>query len=181
MNCTGKSRYLCAPNRDLTNLIEFCTDRPRSLFKQGKYQLFFMISPKSFWYVYPFFPSLVKAVSLPYKLLFLTLMYSWFWFNFARQMQCLKFSLWVHLSVRVKRIVLINICLLSFVVVSVIIHILLQNQKINLNQNWHKTSLGKGNFTIMWMKRSTLFQGEKIATLCQNPRKNCIQCWHKAF
>ena len=33
LNCTG--RYLCAPNKDLTNLIEFCTDRQRSLFLQG--------------------------------------------------------------------------------------------------------------------------------------------------
>ena len=33
INCTG--RYLCAPNKELTNLIEFCTDRPRSLFLQG--------------------------------------------------------------------------------------------------------------------------------------------------
>ena len=33
INCTG--RYLCAPNKELTNMIEFCTDRPRSLFLQG--------------------------------------------------------------------------------------------------------------------------------------------------
>nr|XP_022300702.1 uncharacterized protein LOC111108910 [Crassostrea virginica] len=33
MNCSG--RYLCAPNRDLTNLIEFCTDRRRSLYSAG--------------------------------------------------------------------------------------------------------------------------------------------------
>lgn len=33
MNCTG--RYLCAPNKDLTSLIEFCTDRPKSLYLQG--------------------------------------------------------------------------------------------------------------------------------------------------
>ena len=33
MNCSG--RYLCAPNKDLTNLIEFCTDRRRALFLAG--------------------------------------------------------------------------------------------------------------------------------------------------
>nr|XP_022297396.1 uncharacterized protein LOC111106843 isoform X2 [Crassostrea virginica] len=35
INCTSTGRYLCAPNTDLTHLIEFCTDRPRSLFLQG--------------------------------------------------------------------------------------------------------------------------------------------------
>lgn len=34
-NCTGNSRYLCAPDKYLSNLIEFCTDRPVSLFKNG--------------------------------------------------------------------------------------------------------------------------------------------------
>nr|XP_022297619.1 immune-associated nucleotide-binding protein 8-like isoform X2 [Crassostrea virginica] len=31
-NCPGESRYLCAPDKNLTNLIEFCTDRPPSLY-----------------------------------------------------------------------------------------------------------------------------------------------------
>lgn len=35
MNCTGHSRYLCAPDKYLSNLIEFCTDTRRSLFKEG--------------------------------------------------------------------------------------------------------------------------------------------------
>lgn len=34
-NCTENSRYLCAPDKYLSNLIEFCTDRPVSLFKNG--------------------------------------------------------------------------------------------------------------------------------------------------
>lgn len=34
-NCTGSSRYLCAPNKYLSSLIEFCTDRHRSLYGQG--------------------------------------------------------------------------------------------------------------------------------------------------
>ncbi|XP_048741997.2 ankyrin-1-like isoform X3 [Ostrea edulis] len=29
MNCSGTSRYLCAPDNALSNLIEFCTDHPR--------------------------------------------------------------------------------------------------------------------------------------------------------
>nr|XP_022297443.1 uncharacterized protein LOC111106871 isoform X2 [Crassostrea virginica] len=33
MNCTG--RYLCAPNKDLTNLIEFCTDQNPALYGKG--------------------------------------------------------------------------------------------------------------------------------------------------
>lgn len=33
--CSGKSRYLCAPDKYLSNLIEFCTDRKLSLFKNG--------------------------------------------------------------------------------------------------------------------------------------------------
>lgn len=31
-NCTGISRYLCAPDKNLTNPIEFCTDVPKSLY-----------------------------------------------------------------------------------------------------------------------------------------------------
>lgn len=34
-NCTGDTRYLCAPDKDLTSLIEFCMDRPRALYDKG--------------------------------------------------------------------------------------------------------------------------------------------------
>lgn len=34
-NCTKGLRYLCAPNKYISSLIEFCTDRPRSLFGKG--------------------------------------------------------------------------------------------------------------------------------------------------
>lgn len=34
-NCIGGSRYLCAPNKYMSSLIEFCTDRKRSLFGTG--------------------------------------------------------------------------------------------------------------------------------------------------
>lgn len=34
-NCTGKTRYLCAPDTNLTSLIEFCTDRHKSLHQNG--------------------------------------------------------------------------------------------------------------------------------------------------
>lgn len=34
-NCTGNSRYLCAPDKNLTSLIEFCMDRNRSLYEKG--------------------------------------------------------------------------------------------------------------------------------------------------
>lgn len=34
-NCTGHSRYLCAPDKYLSNLIEFCTNIRRSLFEKG--------------------------------------------------------------------------------------------------------------------------------------------------
>lgn len=34
-NCSGNGRYLCAPDRNLSNLIEFCTDTKRSLFEKG--------------------------------------------------------------------------------------------------------------------------------------------------
>uniref|UniRef100_A0A8W8NYC4 AIG1-type G domain-containing protein n=1 Tax=Magallana gigas TaxID=29159 RepID=A0A8W8NYC4_MAGGI len=37
MNCTKDLRYLCAPNKYLSSLIEFCTDRKRSLY--GKEQV----------------------------------------------------------------------------------------------------------------------------------------------
>lgn len=33
--CTGSYRYLCAPDRNLSNLTEFCTDTKRSLFEKG--------------------------------------------------------------------------------------------------------------------------------------------------
>ena len=35
LNCRAGFRYLCTPNRDLTSLIEFCTDRPASIFTAG--------------------------------------------------------------------------------------------------------------------------------------------------
>lgn len=31
-NCSKNKRYLCAPNRDLSSLIEFCTDAPKRFF-----------------------------------------------------------------------------------------------------------------------------------------------------
>lgn len=31
-NCTGNTRYLCAPDKYLTSLIEFCTDQKKSLY-----------------------------------------------------------------------------------------------------------------------------------------------------
>nr|XP_034315551.1 uncharacterized protein LOC117685339 [Crassostrea gigas] len=34
-NCSTHTRYLCAPDKYLSNLIEFCTDRRSSLFKDG--------------------------------------------------------------------------------------------------------------------------------------------------
>lgn len=34
-NCTRGERYLCAPNKYISSLIEFCTDRPRSLYEKG--------------------------------------------------------------------------------------------------------------------------------------------------
>lgn len=34
-NCTGHTRYLCAPNKYLSSLIEFCTDRKKSLYGKG--------------------------------------------------------------------------------------------------------------------------------------------------
>lgn len=36
MNCSRDTRYLCAPDRNLSNLIEFCTDIKRSLFGPEK-------------------------------------------------------------------------------------------------------------------------------------------------
>lgn len=33
-NCSGNSRYLCAPDKNLTSLIEFCTDQRRSLYEK---------------------------------------------------------------------------------------------------------------------------------------------------
>ncbi|XP_061178688.1 uncharacterized protein LOC133187361 [Saccostrea echinata] len=32
MNCSGNTRYLCAPNKDLSSLIEFCTTAKRGLY-----------------------------------------------------------------------------------------------------------------------------------------------------
>uniref|UniRef100_K1R0D2 Uncharacterized protein n=1 Tax=Magallana gigas TaxID=29159 RepID=K1R0D2_MAGGI len=34
-NCTKGTRYLCAPDKYLSNLIEFCTDVPKSLYGDG--------------------------------------------------------------------------------------------------------------------------------------------------
>lgn len=34
-NCTENTRYLCAPDKELTSLIEFCTDQRRSLYQYG--------------------------------------------------------------------------------------------------------------------------------------------------
>ncbi|XP_052682874.1 uncharacterized protein LOC128163341 [Crassostrea angulata] len=36
MNCPRDTRYLCAPDRNLSNLIEFCTDIKRSLLGPDK-------------------------------------------------------------------------------------------------------------------------------------------------
>ncbi|XP_062606508.1 uncharacterized protein LOC134268289 [Saccostrea cucullata] len=35
MNCSNRTRYLCTPDRKLTSLIEFCTDRPRKPYGPG--------------------------------------------------------------------------------------------------------------------------------------------------
>lgn len=42
-NCTGNDRYLCAPDRNLSSLIEFCTDTKRSLFEKGNFFISFEI------------------------------------------------------------------------------------------------------------------------------------------
>lgn len=34
-NCTKETRYLCAPDKYLSNLIEFCSDTSKSLFGEG--------------------------------------------------------------------------------------------------------------------------------------------------
>lgn len=34
-NCTGNSRYLCAPDKYLSSLIEFCTEQEKSLYEKG--------------------------------------------------------------------------------------------------------------------------------------------------
>lgn len=34
-NCSRGLRYLCAPNKYISSLIEFCTDRKRSLYEKG--------------------------------------------------------------------------------------------------------------------------------------------------
>lgn len=34
-NCTGNTRYLCAPDKYLASLIEFCTDQKKSLYVKG--------------------------------------------------------------------------------------------------------------------------------------------------
>lgn len=34
-NCPEHSRYLCSPDKYLSNLIEFCTDRKKGLYGKG--------------------------------------------------------------------------------------------------------------------------------------------------
>lgn len=41
-NCTENTRYLCAPDKNLTSLIEFCTDQRRSLFGKGVFAISFI-------------------------------------------------------------------------------------------------------------------------------------------
>lgn len=43
-NCTGDTRYLCAPDKNLTSLIEFCTDQKTALFEKGGNALSFIMS-----------------------------------------------------------------------------------------------------------------------------------------
>lgn len=43
-NCTVNTRYLCAPDKHLTSLIEFCTDQKRSLYEKGGIALSFIMS-----------------------------------------------------------------------------------------------------------------------------------------
>lgn len=38
-NCTENSRYLCAPDKTLTSLIEFCTDQRKSLYGKGMFAM----------------------------------------------------------------------------------------------------------------------------------------------
>lgn len=45
-NCTGNTRYLCAPDKYLTSLIEFCTDQKKSLYGKGGIALRFIMSLK---------------------------------------------------------------------------------------------------------------------------------------
>lgn len=45
-NCTEDTRYLCAPDKNLTSLIEFCTDQKISLYEKGGVALSFIMSHK---------------------------------------------------------------------------------------------------------------------------------------
>lgn len=45
-NCTEDTRYLCAPDKNLTSLIEFCTDQKKSLYGKGGVALRFIMSLK---------------------------------------------------------------------------------------------------------------------------------------
>lgn len=47
-NCTEKTRYLCAPDENLTSLIEFCTDQRRSLYAQSVFAVILIMFHKSF-------------------------------------------------------------------------------------------------------------------------------------
>lgn len=42
-NCTKNSRYLCAPDKNLTSLIEFCTDQRTSLYSGGMFAMSLMM------------------------------------------------------------------------------------------------------------------------------------------
>lgn len=41
-NCTKETRYLCAPDKYLSNLIEFCSDTSKSLFGEGNVMFFYL-------------------------------------------------------------------------------------------------------------------------------------------
>lgn len=45
-NCTEKTRYLCAPDGNLTSLIEFCTDHKRSLYEKGVFAVILLMFHK---------------------------------------------------------------------------------------------------------------------------------------
>lgn len=45
-NCTGDTRYLCAPDKNLTSLIEFCTDEKRGLYEKGVIAMSFTMLPE---------------------------------------------------------------------------------------------------------------------------------------
>lgn len=45
-NCTENSRYLCAPDKNLTSLIEFCTDQKRALYGKGVFAMILIMFHK---------------------------------------------------------------------------------------------------------------------------------------